>query len=1259
MPLQQQCAVCQAAHSGNELPLLLKCMHRLCRGCVLSASQGASLICKICDLHITEPYAIFELPSDQETLCARKCESDPCPSIGSLGFCPRATHQCKTCNKLICDMCNDVHFKLVKEQHDVQKIPAYFRNLCPHHSGQIFVKKCSCGKFICPACEASGLHTGPPHEQKQSIEHLFTATRQKAATIRASNASRIQEFDRLEKMIDDIGINLDQERSKAITELGRVVEEQVNIIVKKARQVMDTVDGSCRMSCEMLMKMRQNVRRNRGKFEMCEHIMKDTAFGDPIMQINAVQFCEHSCQLADAELQVMDVREKLRQIPTDVKIVYNIPVMQKAIEDFAKVEMTAPPDFHRVLGQPRIGQLQQMLAHQQQNGRNHIIPPNRAQGPRMMQQQQQAAQMPGTPPFHPNIRPSMHPNMMMPNGHRQAGPGGMMMRNNATVRPPGPQMMRQGVNNGLQHPSMAAQANLPGPSNAPGPSNTQANNLAGINLNMLNPQLVAQLRQQRAAHPRHPNLTNEMIQHLQRLAQAAQQQQQQHHQQQQQPRPSAEQIRSAFNVLNNDAAVALLKQQQALLTNANNRRRPHTETQNHASRIAQATDMNRIIANHNASMMAGLNEPAPKRPRSSVPPDPSGDGNNRLQSRACHNRPPSRPDSNRSASRIEHPLSNIGIATARPESRASTVMYPPQKSVAISRSDGAGTLAMVTVEDLNAAEASSATVEIVEGGTVIDLAALLGSGETSRSSDTGLVPSPEAAPAAHNVSGSNTPRTPAETPVEDRQSNTDLPSAVVHSRVQFLKEDECETVEKPYIVTAEPVSLTIRIQKPKAPAPEKPPQREQPSAVYQQNLVSDNQTPSSEEVILVFSGNSEAAAKEAENHPIPNGHNSPRAQSVNSDEDVRELTRHVKPLKISKTSENLKAAVLNGCKRKEGKANKVQNGGRVEDSTNAEQAEQQPTCSKTLDISNPGSVESAASTSDRPASISSRKKKKRRSVGEWSIKHSPVNDKAPSGSGLVVRLRRNESTAEATAPAVVVNPPTEENAASVQTGSSNGEESCVSPVPNNKEKENDRPPEEWEDYCYVCGEGSEEGNDYDQLGCCDRCPRVFHAYCHLPRIQKLFTDLPDDWRCIFCEKVSPVNCARDDSSMNMRAKKLCSRIILELFVDRELTADFFEPIKDDDYETVIDNPVCLKDIMNRLDQDYYNSVKDFINDMNLLFQNCSRYNAPDSPVLKCGRELYELYVKAVRKHLSSATRFIWAYVQLYVRPNQTKTASSK
>lgn len=46
----------------------------------------------------------------------------------------------------------------------------------------------------------------------------------------------------------------------------------------------------------------------------------------------------------------------------------------------------------------------------------------------------------------------------------------------------------------------------------------------------------------------------------------------------------------------------------------------------------------------------------------------------------------------------------------------------------------------------------------------------------------------------------------------------------------------------------------------------------------------------------------------------------------------------------------------------------------------------------------------------------------------------------------------------------------------------------------------------WDDYCYVCQQGCDETTG--SLGCCAKCPRVFHNSCHIPAIKEKMESLP-------------------------------------------------------------------------------------------------------------------------------------------------------
>lgn len=58
-----------------------------------------------------------------------------------------------------------------------------------------------------------------------------------------------------------------------------------------------------------------------------------------------------------------------------------------------------------------------------------------------------------------------------------------------------------------------------------------------------------------------------------------------------------------------------------------------------------------------------------------------------------------------------------------------------------------------------------------------------------------------------------------------------------------------------------------------------------------------------------------------------------------------------------------------------------------------------------------------------------------------------------------------------------------------------------------------------------------------------------------------------------------------------------------------------------DYYNIIRRPICLRDILHKLDSAQYSSPADFYLDMNQLFENCFTYNVFDSPVGQMGHRL--------------------------------------
>jgi hypothetical protein len=84
-----------------------------------------------------------------------------------------------------------------------------------------------------------------------------------------------------------------------------------------------------------------------------------------------------------------------------------------------------------------------------------------------------------------------------------------------------------------------------------------------------------------------------------------------------------------------------------------------------------------------------------------------------------------------------------------------------------------------------------------------------------------------------------------------------------------------------------------------------------------------------------------------------------------------------------------------------------------------------------------------------------------------------------------------------------------------------------------------------------------------------------------------------------------------------------------------------------EYSKDTDSHINLFKIGNRLSRRTYTKISDFINDMNMLFINCSKFNAPNSTTAEYGRFIYGLYQDGVRNFLPGYTKEIWMYINLY------------
>ncbi|CAH2088416.1 unnamed protein product [Euphydryas editha] len=172
-----------------------------------------------------------------------------------------------------------------------------------------------------------------------------------------------------------------------------------------------------------------------------------------------------------------------------------------------------------------------------------------------------------------------------------------------------------------------------------------------------------------------------------------------------------------------------------------------------------------------------------------------------------------------------------------------------------------------------------------------------------------------------------------------------------------------------------------------------------------------------------------------------------------------------------------------------------------------------------------------------------------------------------------------------------------------------------------------------EDWCAVCMDGGE-------LMCCDKCPKVFHQYCHIPTIEKL-PEETESWQCLLCVNFADGSEVAD-GSLEGRTRRVAERLTLELYCQYELSLPFREPVPPHNrhYHQKIQQPMCLDMIRLKLQpiaEGRYTHISQFVADVRLLFRNAYRYNPPDTQIYKDAKKLEEFFDAQLAKWLPDYT----------------------
>ncbi|PNF34792.1 hypothetical protein B7P43_G03734 [Cryptotermes secundus] len=176
-----------------------------------------------------------------------------------------------------------------------------------------------------------------------------------------------------------------------------------------------------------------------------------------------------------------------------------------------------------------------------------------------------------------------------------------------------------------------------------------------------------------------------------------------------------------------------------------------------------------------------------------------------------------------------------------------------------------------------------------------------------------------------------------------------------------------------------------------------------------------------------------------------------------------------------------------------------------------------------------------------------------------------------------------------------------------------------------------------EDWCAVCMDGGE-------LVCCDKCPKVFHTYCHIPNL-KAIPEESETWQCLLCTNLKEIIDAppspaaeRRGQGLSHRDQKLAERIVLELYCQYEPSLHFRETVGPEvkEYHEKIKKPMSLDKIRRKLDVNdmcHYSNLQELVSDVRLIFRNAYTFNLKESQIYQDARTLEEFFEHLLEKWL--------------------------
>ncbi|XP_071764048.2 uncharacterized protein sp100.1 isoform X1 [Centroberyx gerrardi] len=190
---------------------------------------------------------------------------------------------------------------------------------------------------------------------------------------------------------------------------------------------------------------------------------------------------------------------------------------------------------------------------------------------------------------------------------------------------------------------------------------------------------------------------------------------------------------------------------------------------------------------------------------------------------------------------------------------------------------------------------------------------------------------------------------------------------------------------------------------------------------------------------------------------------------------------------------------------------------------------------------------------------------------------------------------------------------------------------CIPDCKNQESQKND-------DECFICRSEGEK-----DLVVCDQCPRSFHQECHLPHVEDAMLGDDSPWICTFC--VLKASQAWRYSAQLTHEKALSRQISEHLLECQYLLLSLYNADEDQifatdpsihvrGYTNLIRSPMWLEKVAENLLNRCYQTVGEFVSDVQLIFTNCATFNRDNAEFQAMGVRLKELFEREFKNVFS-------------------------